>query len=82
MKPAASTTTYTLVCDEPLIVTSRVARRLEQVTGWSTNKFVTTLRRYRTVQIQAGEHTITAEDTLPKEAQQVLNKVRDARRRH
>ncbi len=57
-----------------------VARYLEQTTGWSTKKFVTTLRRYRTIQIQAGQHNLIAEDTLPDDAQQALNALRDARR--
>jgi hypothetical protein len=56
-----------------------VARHLEQTTGWSTKKFVTTLWRYRTIQIQAGEHQLTAQDTLPDDAQQALNA---RRRRH
>ena len=54
---------------------------LEQATGWSTKKLVTTMRRYRTIQIQAGQHTITAEDTLPDDAQDALNKLRDSRQR-
>ena len=42
-----------------------VTRYVEAVTGWSTRKFVRTARRYRTVQIRVGEHTVTAEDPLP-----------------
>lgn len=59
-----------------------VARWLERTTGWSTKKLVTTLRRYHTVQIQAGEHTLTAEDPLPDDVQQTLTAIRDAARRH
>lgn len=51
-----------------------VARWLERTTGWSTKKLVTTLRRYRTVQIQAGEHTITAADPLPDDVRAILDK--------
>jgi hypothetical protein len=40
---------------------------IEDRTGWSIRKFVRTARRYRTVEIQAGTHTITAADPLPDE---------------
>ena len=52
---------------------------MEQATGWSAKKFVTMMRRYRTIQIQAGQNTITAEDILPDDAQDALNKLRDNR---
>ena len=42
-----------------------VSRWIEHQTGWSIRKFVLTVRRYRTIQIQAGEHTITAADPPP-----------------
>src|SRR5215467_4166005 len=42
-----------------------VTRFIEHRTGWSIRKFVRTARRYRTVQIRAGHHTLTAEDPLP-----------------
>ena len=42
-----------------------VSRWIEDTTGWSIKKFVKTARRYRTIQIQAGAHTITAADPLP-----------------
>ncbi|MGF7237784.1 MAG: IS1634 family transposase, partial [Frankia sp.] len=41
-----------------------VSRWIETTTGWSIRKFVTTARRYRTITIQAGDHTITAADPL------------------
>jgi hypothetical protein len=37
-----------------------VSRWIERQTGWSIRKFVKTARRYRTIQIQAGDHLITA----------------------
>jgi hypothetical protein len=37
-----------------------VSRWIERQTGWSIRKFVRTARRYRTVEIQAGDHVITA----------------------
>jgi hypothetical protein len=39
-----------------------VTRFTERRTGWPVKKFVRTARRYRTVQIRAGQHTLTAED--------------------
>jgi hypothetical protein len=42
-----------------------VSRWIEAQAGWSIRKFVKTARRYRTVQIQAGQHTITAADPSP-----------------
>lgn len=44
-----------------------IARWLETRTGVSIRHLVNTLRRYRTITIQAGDHTITAEDPLPPE---------------
>ena len=42
-----------------------ISRWIEDTTGWSIRKFVRTARRYRTIEIQAGTHTITAADPLP-----------------
>ena len=42
-----------------------VSRWIEHQTGWSVRKFTRTARRYRTFQIQAGRHAITAADPLP-----------------
>ncbi|GAA5118952.1 hypothetical protein GCM10023320_23880 [Pseudonocardia adelaidensis] len=42
-----------------------VAPLVEERTGWSIRRFVRTARRYRTVQIRAGTHFLTAEDPLP-----------------
>ena len=42
-----------------------VTRWIEARTGWSIRKFVRTARRYRTIEIQAGQHTITAADPSP-----------------
>jgi hypothetical protein len=44
-----------------------VSRWIEHQTGWSIRKFIKTARRYRTFQIQAGRHTITAADPLPSD---------------
>ncbi|MFC6871325.1 IS1634 family transposase [Haloechinothrix salitolerans] len=52
-----------------------VSRWIEDATGWSIKKFVRTARRYRTVEIQAGEQTITAADPLPDDLQHALDAI-------
>jgi hypothetical protein len=52
-----------------------VSRWIEEVTGWSIKKFVKTARRYRTIKIQAGAHTITAADPLPDDLRAALDRV-------
>src|SRR5215469_5125123 len=42
-----------------------VSRWVEHRTGWSIRKFVKTARRYRTIQIQAGDHLITQPTRYP-----------------
>jgi hypothetical protein len=48
-----------------------ISRWIEERTGWSIKKFVRTTRRYRTIQIQAGNQTITAADPLPDALTQI-----------
>lgn len=55
-----------------------ITRVIEERSGWSIKKFVTTARRYRTVQIKAGTHTITAADPLPDDLQKLINAIRGA----
>jgi hypothetical protein len=55
-----------------------VGRFIEERTGWSVRKFVHTARRYRTIEIQAGPHTITAADPLPDDLRQVLDRIHRA----
>jgi hypothetical protein len=52
-----------------------VSHWIDTKTRWSIKKFVRTIRRYRTIEIQAGTHTITAEDPLPthREAEAAAN---------
>jgi len=52
-----------------------VSRWIEDRTGWSIKKFVRTARRYRTIQIQAGEQIITAEDPLPEDLADALKAI-------
>ncbi|WP_290514622.1 IS1634 family transposase [Aeromicrobium sp.] len=49
-----------------------ITRLIEDRTGWSIKKFVRTTRRYRTVQIRAGNQIITAADPLPTELRDAL----------
>jgi len=53
-----------------------VSKFIEAETGWSIKKFVRTARRYRTIEIQAGKHTITAADPLPEELAEALHALR------
>ncbi|VBA62330.1 hypothetical protein LAUMK41_05721 [Mycobacterium attenuatum] len=48
---------------------------IEHRTGWSIKQFVRTLRRYRTVQIRAGKHILTAVDPLPDDIRETLAKI-------
>jgi Transposase DDE domain len=57
-----------------------VSRWIEHQTGWSIRRFVKTARRYRTIQIQAGPHTITAADTVPDDLRQALEAINHATR--
>ena len=52
-----------------------VSRWIEAQTGWSIRKFVRTARRCRTIEIQAGDHTITAADPLPEELRDALDRI-------
>ncbi len=52
-----------------------VSRWIEHQTGWSIRKFVRTARRYRTIQIQAGSHTITAADPTTDDLRQALDHI-------
>lgn len=52
-----------------------ITRALEARSGWSIKKFVTTARRYRTVHIKAGEHTLTAVDPPPDDLQEAIRAI-------
>jgi hypothetical protein len=52
-----------------------VSRWTEARTSWSIRKFVKTARRYRTIQIQAGEHVITAADPLPDDLRHAIDAI-------
>jgi hypothetical protein len=59
-----------------------VSRWIEDRTGWSIRKFVRTARRYRTIEIQAGAHTVTAADPLPDDLRHALDRIHDRRGAH
>ena len=52
-----------------------VSRWIEDTTGWSVKKFVKTVRRYRTIEIQACAHTVTAEQPLPDDVRAALDAI-------
>ena len=52
-----------------------VSRSIEDTTASSIKKFVKTARRYRTVEIQAGPHTISAEDPIPDDLADALERI-------
>ena len=53
-----------------------VSRLVEERTGWSIRRFVRTARRYRTVQIRAGQQILTAEDPLSADLREALESIR------
>ena len=53
-----------------------VSRWVEETTGWTIKKFVKTIRRYRTIDIELGQHTITAADPLPTDVDTVLEAIK------
>ncbi len=52
-----------------------VGQHIETSTRMSIKTFVRTLRRYRTITIQAGGHTLTAEDPLPDDLHAALDTI-------
>jgi hypothetical protein len=57
-----------------------VTRFIEDRTGWSIKRFIRTARRYRTIQIRAGQHILTAEDPVPPDLRDVLALIKITRR--
>lgn len=57
------------------MATLAITRIIEARTGWSIKKFVTTARRFRTVEIQAGGQTLTAADPLTADLELALNAI-------
>jgi hypothetical protein len=55
-----------------------IGRLVEDRTGWSIRRFVRTARRYRTVQIRAGQQLITAADPIPTDLRDALAEINQA----
>ena len=55
-----------------------VGRWIEAQTGWSIRKFVKTARRYREIEIKAGQRVITAADPLSDDLRQALDAINHA----
>ena len=60
-----------------VVAAMAVGHYIEHQTGWSIKKFVRSARRYRTVTIQAGNHTLTAAEPPPADLAEALAKVHD-----
>lgn len=56
-----------------------VSHWIEHQTGWSIKKFIRSARRYRTVTIQAGNHTLTAAEAPPADLAEALAKIHGLR---
>jgi hypothetical protein len=50
--------------------------------GGQIKKLVTTLCRYRTIDIQAGDQTVTAADPLPSDIRTVLDRLHGRKEPH
>lgn len=59
-----------------------VSHWLERVTGWSIKKVVQTLRRYRSIAIQTGDHILHAGTPLDDDARAAINAVKNAAGAH
>jgi hypothetical protein len=57
-----------------------VSRWIEHQTGWSIRRFVRTTRRYRTIEMQAGPHKVTAAHPVPHELRQALDTINGSSR--
>jgi hypothetical protein len=59
-----------------------VTRWLERQTGWSIKKFVTTLRRYRSIAVQTGDHILHAGTPLDDDVRAAISTVKNAAAGH
>jgi hypothetical protein len=59
-----------------------VSHWLECVTGWSIKKLVQTLRRYRSIAVQTGDHILHAGTSLEDDARAAINAVKAAAAGH
>ena len=68
--------------DDPFGTHRIAAKWIEDTTTWSINKLVNTTRRYRTIEIKTGQHTITAADPLPTDVHTALEAIRARAKGH
>ncbi|WP_433715793.1 IS1634 family transposase [Nocardia sp. CA-084685] len=54
-----------------------VSHWIEHRTSWSIRTFVQTARRYRTIEIRAGNQTLTAADPLPADLAEILSHIHE-----
>ncbi len=73
-KKAHDLADVTVVADAGMISAGNQTA-LENATGWSIKRFVRSARRYRTLQIRVGKHTVTAEDPLPEDLRDALAQI-------
>jgi transposase len=59
-----------------------VSRWLERQTGWSIKKLVTTLRRYRSIAVQTGDHILHAGTPLDDDIRAAISTVKNAAAGH
>jgi hypothetical protein len=59
-----------------------VSRHIEHQSGWSIRKFIKTARGYRTVEIQAGPHAITAGSPLHDDLHQAIKAINTSQPAH
>ena len=59
-----------------------VSHWLETRTGWTINRLVKTLRRYREVTINTGNHTITAEQPIPDDIRNLITRITNHQNAH
>jgi phosphoglycolate phosphatase-like HAD superfamily hydrolase len=58
-----------------VFATLAVSKWIEDRAGWSIKRFVCTARRYRTIEIHAANHIITAADPLPRDLHEALGRI-------
>ena len=59
-----------------VFATLAVSKWIEGRTSWSIKRFVCTARRYRTIEIQAGNHIIIiTADPLPRDLHEALGRI-------
>lgn len=59
-----------------VFATLTISRWIEHATTRSIKKFTKTMRRYHTIEIQAGDHVITTADPLPADAHTAPDAIR------